>query len=84
MKITFSNNASPIGLGVETNRDEIGGKNDLENLAENFSDSMTRAYDAAKMVWDKYPEFRQITLDTMTDEDRQIIEEMEKKGGERC
>ena len=84
MKITFSNNASSIGCGVETNRDEIGGKKELKNLAENFSDSMNRAYDAAKMVWEKFPEFRQITLDTMTDEDRQIIDEMEKKGGARC
>jgi hypothetical protein len=35
---------------------------------------MKRAYEAAEVVWKQFPEFKQITLDTMTDEERKMIE----------
>ena len=81
MKITFSRNINDIGCAIEANKDEIGGVQKLKELAKKFQKEMTRAYDAAAMVFEKFPEFRQVTLDTMTDEDRNMLEMAEKKGG---
>lgn len=82
MKITLSNNIDNIGCAIEANQDEIGGVAKLKELADKFQSQMTRAYEAAEMVWKEYPEFRQVTLDTMTDEERKLIEVATKKGGE--
>ena len=38
---------------------------------------MTKAYEAAQMLWKEYPEFKQVTLDTMTDEERDMLEQAE-------
>ena len=81
MKITFSRNINDIGCAIEANKDEIGGVRQLKALADKFQKEMTRAYEAAAMVFEKFPEFRQVTLDTMTDEDRNMLEMAEKKGG---
>ena len=74
MKITISQNIDNIGFAIETNRDEIGGVDKLKELADKFQSEMTRAYDAAQMVFKEFPEFKQVTLDTMTDEERKMIE----------
>lgn len=81
MKITFSKNINDTGCAIEANKDEIGGVKQLNKLADKFHKEMRRAYDAAEMVFKKYPEFKQVTLDTMTDEDRSMMELVEKKGG---
>ena len=81
MKITFSRNINDIGCAIEANKDEIGGVQKLKELADKFQNEMTRAYDAAQMVFKKYPEFKQVTLDTMTDDERNMLEMAEKKGG---
>ena len=81
MKITLSNNIDNIGCAIEANQDEIGGVAKLKELADKFQNQMTRAYEAAEKVWKEYPEFRQVTLDTMTDEERKLIEVATKKGG---
>lgn len=81
MKITLSNNIDNIGCAIEANQDEIGGVAKLKELADKFQSQMTRAYEAAEKVWKEYPEFRQVTLDTMTDEERKLIEVATKKGG---
>lgn len=81
MKITFSQNINDIGCAIEANKDEIGGVQKLKELAEKFQNEMTRAYDAAAMVFKKYPEFKQVTLDTMTDEERKMMEMADRKGG---
>ena len=81
MKITFSRNINDIGCAIEVNKDEIGGVRQLKALADKFQKEMTRAYDAAEKVFKEYPEFKQVTLDTMTDEDRNMLEMAEKKGG---
>lgn len=78
MKITFSKNINDIGCAIEANKDEIGGIQKLKELADKFQNEMTRAYDAAQMVFKQFPEFRQVTLDTMTDEERKMIEIAEK------
>jgi hypothetical protein len=74
MKITISQNIDNIGFAIETNRDEIGGVDKLKELADKFQSEMTRAYEAAQMVFKEFPEFKQVTLDTMTDEERKMIE----------
>ena len=74
MKITISQNIDNIGFAIETNRDEIGGVDKLKELADKFKSEMTRAYEAAQMVFKEFPEFKQVTLDTMTDEERRMIE----------
>ena len=81
MKITLSNNIDNIGCAIEANQDEIGGVAKLKEMADKFQNQMTRAYEAARKVWKEYPEFRQVTLDTMTDEERRLIEASTKKGG---
>ena len=81
MKITFSRNINDIGCAIEANKDEIGGVRQLKALADKFQNEMTRAYDAAQMVFKKYPEFKQVTLDTMTDEERKMMEMAERKVG---
>lgn len=78
MKITLSKNINDVGVGIEANRDEIGGVVQMKQLAEKFQGEMTRAYEAAQMIWKKYPEFKQVTLDTMTDEERDMLEQAEK------
>lgn len=78
MKITISQNIDNIGFAIETNRDEIGGVDKLKELADKFQSEMTRAYEAAQMVFKEFSEFKQVTLDTMTDEERRMIELSEK------
>ena len=78
MKITLSRNIDNIGVAIEANKDEIGGVAQIKALAEKFQKEMTRAYEAAEAVWKEYPEFKQVTLDTMTDEERRMIELSEK------
>ena len=74
MKITLSKNIDNIGVAIEANKDEIGGAQKLQELANKFQKEMTRAYEAAQMVFKEFPEFKQVTLDTMTDEERKMIE----------
>ena len=74
MKITFSRNINDISCAIEANKDEIGGVRQLKELADKFQSEMTRAYDAAQLVFKEFPEFKQVTLDTMTDEERRMIE----------
>ena len=74
MKITLSRNIDNIGVAIEANKDEMGRVAQIKALAEKFQKEMTRAYEAAEAVWKEYPEFKQITLDTMTDEERRMIE----------
>lgn len=78
MKITLSRNIDNIGVAIEANKDEMGGVAQIKALAEKFQKEMTRAYEAAEAVWKEYPEFKQVTLDTMTDEERKMIELSEK------
>ena len=77
MKITFSQNINDIGCAIEANKDEIGGVRQLKALADKFQKEMTRAYEAAEKVFKEYPEFKQVTLDTMTNEERDMIEQAE-------
>jgi hypothetical protein len=74
MKITLSRNIDNIGVAIEANKDEMGRVAQIKALADKFQSEMTRAYEAAQMVFKEFPEFKQVTLDTMTDEERKMIE----------
>ena len=74
MKITLSRNINNIGVDIEANKDEMGRVAQIKALAEKFKKEMTMAYEAAEAVWKQYPEFKQLTFDTMTDEERKMIE----------
>ena len=74
MKITLSHNIKDVGVAIEANKDEIGGIQKMKELADKFQGEMTRAYEAAQMIWKQYPEFKQVTLDTLTDEERKMME----------
>ena len=74
MKITLSHNIKDVGVAIEANKDEIGNIQKMKELADKFQSEMTRAYEAAQLIWKQYPEFKQVTLDTMTDEERKMIE----------
>ena len=78
MKITLSRNIDNIGVAIEANKDEMYGVAQIKALAEKFQGEMTRAYEAAQMVFKEFPEFKQVTLDTLTDEDRDMLEQAEK------
>ena len=78
MKITFSQNIEYVGLAIEVNKDEIGGSQKPREFVDKFPKALSRAYEAAELIWKHYPEFRQVTLDTMTDEERKLIEISEK------
>ena len=78
MKITLSRNIDNIGVAIEANKDEMGRVAQIKALAEKFQKEMTRAYEAAEAVWKEYPEFKQVTFDTITDEERRMIELSEK------
>ena len=74
MKITLSNNIKDVGVAIEANKDEIGNIKKMKELADKFQGEMTRAYEAAQLIWKQYPEFKQVMLDTLTDEERKMIE----------
>ena len=74
MKITLSNNIKDVGVAIEANKDEIGGIQKMKELADKFQGEMTRAYEAAQLIWKQYPEFKQLTFDTLTDDERKMIE----------
>ena len=61
---------------MEIDPEEIGGKMGIERAASLSKDGIIIATD----IFKKYPEIKQVTLDTMTDEERRLIEVATKKG----
>ena len=77
MKIRIANNLGDICGWMEIDPEEIGGKMGVERAASLSKDGIIIATD----IFKKYPEIKQVTLDTMTDEERRLIEVATKKGG---
>ena len=69
MKIRIAHNATTFDGGMEISPEEIGGKMGLERVRMLSEVGITVGTDILK----KYPDIRQITLDTMTDEEREMI-----------
>ena len=77
MKIRIANNLGDICGGMEIDPEEIGGKMGIERAASLSKDGIIIATE----IFKSYPEIKQVTLDTMTDEERQLIEVATQKGG---
>lgn len=70
MKIRLAHNATTFDGGMEISPEEIGGKMGLERVNQFAKTGLEIATDVLK----KYPYIKQVTLDTMTDEEREMIE----------
>ena len=77
MKIRLANNLGDICGGMEIDPEEVGGKMGIERASSLSRDGFIIAID----IFKKYPDIKQVTLDTMTDEERKLIEVATKKGG---
>ena len=76
MKIRIANNLGDICGGMEIDPEEIGGKMGIERAASLSKDGIIIATE----IFKSHPEIKQVTLDTMTDEERRLIEVATKKG----
>ena len=70
MKIRIANNIDTVDGGMEIGPEEVGGKMGIERSSRLSQDGIIIAAD----IFKKYPEIKQVTLDTMTDEERALIE----------
>ena len=70
MKIRIANNLGDVCGGMEIDPEEVSGKIGIERVASLSKDGIIIAAD----IFKKHPEIKQVTLDTMTDEERRMIE----------
>ena len=70
MKIRIANNIDTVDGGMEIGPEEVGGKMGIERASRLSQDGIIIAAD----IFKKYPEIKQVTLDTMTDEELALIE----------
>lgn len=71
MKIRIANNIIDIDSDMVIAPEEISGKMGIERVETLLKDGMNIAID----IFKKHEDIKQVTLDTMTDETRAIIEE---------
>lgn len=70
MKVRIAKNEEAIDGGMDIAPEEIAGKIGIERVAQLSKDGINIATD----IFKKYPDIKQVTLDTMTDEERALIE----------
>lgn len=70
MKIRFANNIEGITGDSDISLGEVSGPISIERVAKLSKDAIEIATD----IFKTHPEFKQVTLDTMTDEERVLIE----------
>lgn len=70
MKIRFANNIEGITGDSDISLEEVSDTKDIEHVAKLSKDAIEIATD----IFKTHPEFKQVTLDTMTDEERVLIE----------
>lgn len=70
MKVRIAKNEETIDGGMDITPEEIAGKMGIERVAQLSKDGINIATD----IFKKYPDIKQVTLDTMTDEERALIE----------
>lgn len=73
MKIKFYKGVGDVAFTIEANEDECCSADALRALADKFQSEMSHAHEAAYLVWERFPEFRQVTFDTLTDEERSAM-----------
>lgn len=71
MKIRIANNITNIDSDMVIAPEEISGKMGIERVEKLLKDGMSIAID----IFKKNDEIKQVTLDTLTDEVRDIIEQ---------
>lgn len=76
MKIRIANNMGDIAGGMEISPEEVSGKVGIERVSSLSKDGIMIAAD----IFKNYPDIKQVTLDTMTDEERDMIEQATKGG----
>lgn len=69
MKIRFAKNIDAISGGMEIGPEELAGKMGIERVRQLSQDGIAITTD----IFKKYSDIKQVTLDTMTDEDREMI-----------
>ena len=75
MKIRFANNIEGITGDSEIPPEEVSGPISIERVVKLLKDAIGIATD----IFKTHPEFKQVTLDTMTDEERVLIEVSQTK-----
>ena len=77
MKIRIANNLGDICGGMKIEPEEVSGKMGIDRAASLSKDGFMIAID----IFKNHPDIKQVTLDTMTDEERKLIDDATKKGG---
>lgn len=75
MQFIVSNNINDIGYSMATRKEELL---KFKDKSEDLANLIARAYEAARMIFEKFPEFKQIIFDTVTDEEREMVEKSTK------
>lgn len=70
MKVVLIQGIDDRKFRIEPETSEI--KN-LDGLQDLIKDTVSKALDAADMIWKQFPDFKQINLDTTTDEERKLM-----------
>ena len=70
MKIVLAQGINDRIFRLEPETSEI--KN-LDGFQDLIKDTVSKALEASDLIWEKYPDFKQITLDTTTDEERKLM-----------
>ena len=63
-------------MEIEAEPHELMAIEDSKELA----DQIKRAFDAANAVWKNHPEFKTVTLDTLSQEEKAILKQNMKNG----
>lgn len=78
MKVVLIQGIDDRKFRIEPETSEI--KN-LDGLQDLIKDTVSKALDAADMIWKQFPDFKQITLDTTTDDERKLMAMASKNKG---
>lgn len=76
MKIRLAHNINTFDGGMEIGPEEIGGKMGMERLRKLTQEGIV----IADEIFKRCPEIKQVTFDTMTDEERELIAQATKGG----
>ena len=77
MKIRFAKNLDNIDGGMEIGPEELGVKTGLERVRQLTQDGIAIATD----IFNNHPDIKQVALDTMTDEERNMIKQSLSESG---
>lgn len=70
MRIVLQNNLNDRTFKLEPEQREIENLDGFQELVKN---TVSQALEVADAVWKEHPDFKQITLDTTTDEERKLM-----------